>query len=88
MMSPSSLLSQTAWHAADAPTMNSASQEDNATTRCFCESHVTGFPPRKKITPVVADVDAHQQPRRRCAAHVEAMLTPALGEPELVQAGI
>ncbi|WVZ75283.1 hypothetical protein U9M48_023355 [Paspalum notatum var. saurae] len=41
------------WHAANAPAMYSASHEDRATTRCFCDCQVTGLPSRKKMIPLV-----------------------------------
>jgi len=43
----------TPWQAAVAAAMYFASQEDSATTLCFCDCQVMTLLPRKKRTPVV-----------------------------------
>jgi hypothetical protein len=45
--------SHTPSHAAAQTTIYSASQENNATTFCFCEHQLTGLDPRKDIIPKV-----------------------------------
>jgi hypothetical protein len=41
--SPRSLLSQSPWHPVVEAAMYSASQEDAATTRCFCDCQLIGL---------------------------------------------